>query len=106
MPREGLKSCLISPMGYVILRIMAQSVLTSVRLTVPLKQQLENTAAKLHRGRNWVILEALKEYMDRHHTDFVEQVRQESLRAARQDHESQSWDQELWEQNLDIAGIE
>lgn len=44
---------------------------TSVRIQEDLKQPLEDLADKLSRSRNWLINEALKEYLSRHKSDSI-----------------------------------
>lgn len=38
---------------------------TSVRIQADLQEPLEDLASKLHRSKNWLINEAIKEYVDR-----------------------------------------
>lgn len=85
---------------------MQSSTVTSIRLPVPLKHELEEVAHRLKRRPNWVIMEALREYVrqQKDNTAFVEQVRKDSLRAAELEQDPEFWDQELWERNIDTTG--
>lgn len=89
----------------VILCVMQSGVLTSVRLPVPLRHELDRVAQRLNRRPNWVISEALREYLEAQKGDlaFAEQARKESLKAAQLE-KTGDWDQELWERNIDVAG--
>lgn len=71
---------------------------------MPLKNQLDEVAHRLNRRLNWIISEALREYVNRQKETaaFAAQVREESLRAAKED--AEFWDQELWEKNIDTTG--
>ena len=58
---------------------------TSIRLTPQLRQQLDCLSLCMHRGRNWIISQALQEYMykNQHHTLAIE-ARRQSLIASQQ----------------------
>lgn len=83
---------------------MQGGILTSVRLPVQLRHELDRIASRMNRKPNWVISEALREYFNAQKGDaaFMEQVRKESLKAAELE-ASGEWNQELWEQNIDVA---
>ncbi len=86
---------------------MEKGTITSVRLASPLRVRLDEMARQLNRRRNWIISEALKEYLVRHGHNILEaQVREESLKIAEQEKNLSVWNQEHWEQNFDVAGWE
>lgn len=54
---------------------------TSIRLQEDLENLLENTSKRLHRSKNWLINQALREYLER---DRLEQQRwQETVEALK-----------------------
>ena len=59
-----------------------------------LKIRVELMAARLNKGKNWVITRALEEYVERHSRDWLkEEARRQSLLAG-----ERRWkDEELWE---------
>jgi len=77
--------------------IMSQSVTTSIRLPSELRESLEHVAHTLNRGKNWVVINALKEYLQKHnHESLIETARQQSLLAS-----SYEQDDSVWEENID-----
>jgi predicted DNA-binding protein len=70
---------------------------SSFRISDELKESLEETARRLNKGKNWVITEALKEYLDRRNREaFPAEARRQSILASKK-----KWkDQELWEESL------
>ena len=82
---------------------MQQGSITSMRLPPQLREQLDEAAHRLNRPKNWIISEALKKYLHRDdEAAFAAQMREESLRAAKED--AEFWEQELWERNIDTTG--
>lgn len=56
---------------------------TSFRLPPELRQRLEETARRLGRGKNWIVVRALEEYLAKgDDRAFVEEARHQSLRAS------------------------
>ncbi len=84
---------------------MQSGILTSVRLSAPLRLELDRAAKRLNRRPNWLISEALSEYLKSQKGDaaFREQARLESLKAAELE-KTEQWDQEMWERNIDLTG--
>lgn len=70
---------------------------SSFRIPNDLKASLEETAVRLNRGKNWIINQALREYLERHNEDWLRaEARRQSLLASKK-----KWkDEELWEQAL------
>ncbi|HEY7338916.1 MAG TPA: ribbon-helix-helix protein, CopG family [Bryobacteraceae bacterium] len=67
---------------------------SSFRITDELKAQLEATAHRMNKGKNRIINEALKEYLDRHNPEWLRaEARRQSLLASKH-----KWkDEEFWE---------
>ena len=60
-----------------------KAITTSFRLPPELRQRLEETARRLGRGKNWIIVQALEEYLTkRDDQTFIEEARHQSLRAS------------------------
>ncbi len=56
---------------------------TSIRLPPALRQRLEDTAQRLGRGKNWIVVRALEEYLAKgDDRAFVEEARRQSVRAS------------------------
>ena len=71
-----------------------KSVTTSVRLPAELRNRLETTAARMRRGKNWVIVQALEAYLARNdQQSFIEEARRQSRRAS----ETTPPEEQLWE---------
>jgi predicted transcriptional regulator len=69
-----------------------RSATTSVRLNPDLRSQLERVSHKLHRGKSWIINQALKEYLTRIENPLLkEEARRQSLLASQ--HDDESWDE-------------
>lgn len=78
---------------------MAQTQTTSVRLPQKLRTQLEIASQNLHRGKNWIIIQALEEYlMKADQNKLAQEARRQSLLAA------QHSENDIWEQNTDTSG--
>lgn len=75
---------------------MAHSETTSIRLSPHLRQQLEQASHLLHRGKNWIIAQALQEYLS-HVLDLklIEEARKQSLLASRIIQEEEKWEDEM-----------
>ncbi len=62
---------------------MAASVTTSIRLSPELRRELERKARSTKRGKNWVVKEALEQYLlGSSHDTLREAARQQSERAS------------------------
>jgi len=60
------------------------SVTTSIRIDQQLSKRLERAAARLSRGKSWVIAQALKEYLAKVNRDgLAAEARRQSLLVAR-----------------------
>ncbi len=68
---------------------------TSIRIPDDLKLSLEKTARRMSKGKNWIIKQALGEYLRRHNTDLLRaEARRQSLLASKK-----RWkDAKLWEE--------
>lgn len=65
---------------------MNKSETTSIRLPPHLRQQLEQASHLLHRGKNWIIVQALQLYINQTlNTQLIEEARQQSLRTHEAD---------------------
>lgn len=89
---------MVSSMGG---RVMAKGITTSIRLTPELSQQLDYLSHSLHRGKNWIIIQALQEFSRKNYTLFSEEAKRQSLLASQ--HEFNE-DEKIWEDNIDIEG--
>jgi predicted transcriptional regulator len=79
---------------------------SSFRVDAELKLRLELAARRTNRGKNWIINQALSEYLSHHaESDLQAEARRQSLEAARRSangkalKESQGWEQtaaEVW----------
>jgi predicted transcriptional regulator len=66
------------------------------------RQQLDYLAHSLHRGKNWIVNQALQEFINRkHHTLLAQEARRQSLLASQS---KTNEDEEGWEQNIDTTG--
>ena len=67
---------------------------SSIRLPGPLKLRLDKTAKRIKKPRNWIITQALDEYLRKHDEEvFLAEARRQSLAASRT-----KWkDEALWE---------
>lgn len=62
------------------------SVTTSVRIEQKLAQRLERAAARLSRGKSWIVSKALEEYLAKfNQDDLAAEARRQSILAARAD---------------------
>lgn len=83
---------------------MSKGITTSIRLSSELRQKLDYLSHSLHRGKNWILNQALEEFINRNnHNILAQEARRQSLIAS----QSQSnEDEEAWESNNDISGWE
>ncbi len=80
---------------------MLKSVTTSIRLELGLSKKLEKAAHNLHRGKNWLISEAIRRYLEQlENTSLVQEARKQSLLVSNQ----KNADDDLWEVNSDREG--
>ena len=80
---------------------MTKSITTSIRLEVGLSKKLEKVAHDLHRGKNWLISEALRIYLEQLENQNLNlEARKQSLLASKQ----RNLDSDLWEVNSDDEG--
>ena len=80
-----------------------KSVTTSIRLSWRVRQELEKTAANLHRGKNWVIEHALENYfLQLNKGSLRDDARAQSLLASKADDNVST----AFEENADLSGWE
>ena len=83
---------------------MIQGITTSIRLPSHLRDDLEEAAHSLHRGKNWIIKKALEEYLERlHRHNLAEEARRQSLIVAKAE---ANGDDDYWERLTDTTGWE
>lgn len=81
---------------------MTKGITTSIRLTPQLRQELEHLSHALHRGKNWIVIQALQEFIQKKNGPFLaEEVRRQSLLASQADTIAE---ETLWEENSDTTG--
>ncbi|MBV8801564.1 MAG: hypothetical protein JO131_01115 [Gammaproteobacteria bacterium] len=79
---------------------MTKSTTTSVRLPSQLVDQLEYASSSLHRGKNWIIVKALEEYLKHFNQETLQQeAKRQSLLANKEDQVHSAWDEDA-----DISG--
>jgi len=61
---------------------MQQSITTSFRLSPRLRRALEARAKTEGRGKNWIMSQALEQYLGASSSDLVAEARRQSLLAA------------------------
>ena len=71
---------------------------TSIRLSPELRERLDRTARRLHRGKSWLITHALEQYLARQETgELREEARRQSELAS-----TAAWaDETRWESDVD-----
>ena len=80
---------------------MSQSITTSIRLSPTLRERLDNTAKKLHRGKNWIINHALIEYLEKiDRTELAQEAARQSKLASRS---KRTKEEQAWEKNIDSS---
>lgn len=76
------------------------AITTSFRLPPELRRRLEETARRLGRGKSWIVVQALEEYLARRgDAAFLEEARRQSLRASR----SVTPEEVFWEEASEIT---
>lgn len=64
---------------------MAKGITTSIRLESVLSKKLEKASHKLRCGKNWLISEALRKYLEQlENQDLIQEARRQSLLVSRQ----------------------
>lgn len=77
-----------------------KAITTSFRLPPELRQRLEETARRLGRGKNWILIQALEAYLARRDDHgFIEEARRQSLLAS----DVVTSDEAYWEDVLDTT---
>ena len=80
---------------------MARGITTSIRLEPSLNEKLEKVAHTLHRGKNWIISEAVRTYIEQlDNPDLIKEARRQSLLISKQNNP----DADIWEVNSDHEG--
>jgi predicted DNA-binding protein len=75
------------------------SVTSSFRISIELRDKLEQTAKRLNKGKNRIITEALDEYLRKYHRDtLAAEARRQSLLASGGAGDS------FWEEQADARG--
>lgn len=78
---------------------MTQAITTSIRLPQQIRRELERVSHRLHKGKNGVILDALRDYFDKiEKTSLKQEARRQSVLASNGD-QKESF---LWEENADF----
>jgi len=80
-------------------RNMAKSITTSFRLPPELKEQLEHAAQAMHRGKNWIIIQALQSYLAQLDNQLLAKEAKRQSRLASRQHSAEDDD---WEANIAI----
>ena len=81
---------------------MARGITTSIRLTPELRQQLDYLSHSLHRGKNWIVIQALQEFINRKSsTILLKEAKRQSLLASQYEINE---DEKIWEENIDTTG--
>jgi predicted DNA-binding protein len=78
---------------------MEYSMTTSISLPLSLAHQLNRLAKKMRRGNDWIIVEALKEYLEKpnRYRSLAEEARRQSILASLYS----NVDDTQWEENSD-----
>lgn len=73
---------------------MTKSIMTSIRLDYDTSEQLEKATHALHRRKNWIINEAIKNYLTQLHTSILaKEARRQSILASKKT----TTEEEAWE---------
>jgi predicted DNA-binding protein len=76
--------------------------ISSVRLPDELRYRLERTARRLKKGKNWIINQALTQYLRKVDRDtLADEPRQQSLVASSAEAREHAW---FWEEVSDTRG--
>lgn len=79
---------------------METNAITSIRLKPEMRQQLEYVSKELHRGKNWIINQALQNYLSALNSQMlVKEAKRQSLLASH----AQNHDEISWEENSDTT---
>lgn len=80
---------------------MTKSITTSIRLELSLSKKLEKAAHDLRRGKNWIISESIRRYLDQiKNTSLAQEAKKQSLLLIKQ----KKSEDDLWETNADREG--
>ena len=78
-----------------------RSVTSSFRMSLELRKRLEQTARTLKRRKNWIITQAIDEYVQKwHKASLAAEARRQSLLASAKAID----DEEFWEKQADSRG--
>jgi predicted DNA-binding protein len=78
-----------------------RSVTSSFRMSLELRKRLEQTARTLKKRKNWVITQAIEEYVQKwHRAALAAEARRQSLLASAKTTEAE----EFWEKHADSRG--
>lgn len=70
---------------------------TSIRLSVEMSDKLNQASSVLHRGKNWIITQAISRYLSQIKSlTLAEEAKRQSLLASR------SLSDDIWEDNSDF----
>lgn len=73
---------------------------TSIRLPAGLRVELEHASEQMHRGKNWLIIQALESYLaGLKNQSLAAEARRQSILASQADTDS-----EIWFENTDTSG--
>ena len=80
---------------------MTKGITTSIRLAPELRRQLDYLAHSLHRGKNWIVNQALQEFIYRNnHTLLAQEAQRQSLLASQMNNRQET---EEWENSSDVT---
>lgn len=80
---------------------MVRGITTSIRLELSLSEKLERVAHNLHCGKNRIISEAVRKYLEQlESSDLVQEARRQSLLVSKES----GPDADAWETNSDYDG--
>lgn len=80
---------------------MTRGITTSIRLEISLSEKLERVAHNLNRGKNWIISEAVRRYLEQlENPNLVQEAKRQSLLIRKE----KNSDTEAWEMNSDHEG--
>jgi predicted DNA-binding protein len=82
---------------------MNRGVTTSVRLPPKLRDQLETAAHLIHKGKNYIVVCALEEYLTKfNQAKLTEEARRQSLLAK----QAEKKGDKAWSNETDVTGWE
>lgn len=80
-----------------------RTVTSSFRMSQELRKRLEETARTLKMRKNWIIIQALEEYLQKkHRAALAVEARRQSLLAGSES----TPEEEFWEKQADSSGWE